>query len=76
MYGELPFQPTRDKNSEPAPLYIDTDAFVEYGGMYIFSRAEISNAEALGLEFINDFDSEESLYHIYVYQAVEETENG
>lgn len=76
LYGELPFQPTRDKNSEPAPLYIDTDAFVKYGGMYILSRAEISNAEALGLEFINDFDSEESLYHIYLYQAVEETENG
>lgn len=69
LYGTLSYIPTINKNIEPEPLYIDTSEFKKYGGEYIFSRAAISNADELGLSFIKDYDSEDSIYHIYLYKA-------
>ena len=69
LFGELGYSPTKDKTEDSYPLFIDTEAFEKYGGKYILSRAEISNAEDIGLTFLNDYDSEESMYHIWLYEA-------
>ena len=71
LFGSLNYEPTRKKCNpdEQYPLYIDVEQFKKYKGKYILSRASISNAEEIGLEFVNDYDAEESLYHIYLYQV-------
>lgn len=69
LFGELSFDPTRNKNEKPTPLYIDVEALKKYGGEYILSRAEIANSDELGITFMDDYDMEGSLYHIYLYQV-------
>lgn len=69
LYGELSYVPTRDKNVVPVPLYINTVAYKNLGGKYILSRAPISNAEDLKLEFVKDYNREDSLYHVYLYSV-------
>lgn len=69
LFGDLPYTPTRDKNVAPVPLYINTAAFKDLGGKYILSRAPILNAEELKLDFVKDYDREDSIYHIYLYSA-------
>lgn len=69
LFGELPYNPTKKKTTEEYPLYIDVEAFKKYGGKYILSRAQISNAEEIGLDYINDYNRETSIYHIWVYEA-------
>lgn len=76
LYGELPYDPWRIKEVEPAPLYINTKAFNELGGKYILSRTPISNADELGISFVRDYDREDSLYHIYLYSTILETTSG
>lgn len=75
LYGELPFYPWTDKEAAPSPLYINTDAFQKLGGKYILSRAEISNADELGISFVNDYEREDSFYHIYLYRVKTEGKN-
>ena len=69
IYGTLGFAPSKDKNIKPVNLYINADALKKYGGKYILSRAEIANYKEQGLEFIRDYDSDRSLYHIYLYSV-------
>lgn len=71
LYGDLDYQPTRIKctEDESYALYINVDAFKKYKGKYILSRGLISNSNEIGLEYINDYDNEKSLYHIYLYEA-------
>jgi hypothetical protein len=66
--SELSFGPTRNKNTVPVKLNIDMDVFKnDFNGKYILSRAKIANADELGLQFINKFDNDKSIYTIYVY---------
>ncbi len=67
LYGSLSYIPTINKDVLAEPLYIDVNKFKSYGGKYIFSRALISNADELGISFINDYDNDSSLYHIFLY---------
>ena len=69
LFGELSYEPDRNKEQDPYPLYINTDAFVKFGGKYILSRAPISNAEDIGLAFVSDYERENSIYHIYLYMV-------
>ena len=69
LFGALCYNPTKNKPSSAFPLYIDTEAFKKYGGKYILSRARISNSDELGLVYVNDYDSEEGIYHIWLYEA-------
>lgn len=69
IFGPLSYEPTKEKNVEPTNIYIDVEAYKKYGGKYILSRAEIANANNQGLYFINDYDSEDSMYHIYLYSV-------
>jgi hypothetical protein len=66
----LSYRPVRDKNTSPVELHIDMNVFTkDFHGAYILSRAEISNAHELGLLFIKRYDSEDSIYTIYLYKA-------
>ena len=69
IFGPLDFAVTRDKNAEPTDIYIDVEVYKKYGGKYVVSRAEISNAEEQGLSFIKDYDSDNGIYHMYLYEA-------
>lgn len=71
LYGELSYEPTKQKEVIAYPLYIDPEALKEHGGQYILSRAPISNADDLNIIYINEYDMEDSLYHIYLYSLDE-----
>jgi hypothetical protein len=64
------YDPTRNKNVPPVDLHIDMNVFREvFDGKYILSRAEIANADELGLLFVKRYDDDESIYTIYVYKT-------
>jgi len=66
---DIGFEPTRKKADSPVELFINTEAFQNLGGVYILSRAEISNIEDLDLSFVEYFSSDSSIYEIYVYKV-------
>jgi len=41
----------------------------DFNGVYILSRAEISNSDALGLDLVKRYYDEKSIYTIYLYQC-------
>lgn len=71
LFGEIGYLPSRQKYSieETHPLYIDGEEFKHYRGKYILSRTAISNADELELKFVKAYDSEDSLYCIYLYET-------
>ena len=69
--SNLPYQPTRLKHEEPITLRIDMEVFrKEFDGKFIISRAPISNAVALGVEYLGEWDSKEGVYTMYVYKTI------
>jgi hypothetical protein len=67
--SELSYLPTKDKNTLPVKLNIDMNVFRNgFNGVYILSRAEISNSDALGLYLVKRYYDEESIYTIYLYK--------
>lgn len=50
-------------------IYIDIDAFRKLGGVYIFSRIKLTNAEETGLTLAGTYTHERSPYTLYVYQV-------
>jgi hypothetical protein len=70
--SDLNYGPTRDKNTSPVHLNINMDVFKnDFNGKYILSRTEISNSGDLGLNLVKQYYDNESIYTIYVYQAVD-----
>jgi len=68
--SELSDEPTRDKDTPPVKLNIDMEVFKnDFNGVYILSRAEISNSDALGLDLVKRYYDEKSIYTIYLYQS-------
>jgi hypothetical protein len=68
--ADLSFEPTRNKDTSPVALNIDMNVFKnDFGGTYILSRAEISNSNDIGLELVNRYYDEESIYTIYLYKT-------
>lgn len=63
------YLPSRNLTLPDSNLYIDTEAFKALNGVYLFSRFEISNAEALSLDCIGCFTDDASPYTMYVYKA-------
>ena len=47
-------------------IYMDTEAFRELGGEYIFSRIKLSNADEAGLRLLRSYTAQDS-YTVYVY---------
>ena len=66
---DVSFGPYRTSEVTKADMLIDADVFREMGGKYVFSRVEISNADALGIEQIGVYENEKSPYTIYVYET-------
>ena len=59
----------RDYEYTDEDLYIDLDAFKDWGGRYIFSRVELNNAKEVGLDLIDEYSDESSPYTIYLYKT-------
>lgn len=66
--GENVPSPFRTFQLEDRRLMIDTDAFKELGGTYVFSRIEISNDHDLGLTLIKKYEDTSLPYSLYIYQ--------
>lgn len=66
---EISYNPTKAPHNSSITLRIDPLVFKEMKGVYIFSRAEISNYTELGLEYNGAYTGENSPYVIYVYKA-------
>ena len=60
---------SRDKNLKIWNLNFNTQAFKELGGRYVFSGLEIVNANKTGLSLLNIYNSPQSFWKIYVYEA-------
>ncbi|RUS46129.1 DUF6044 family protein [Cohnella sp. AR92] len=59
----------KDSGKEIHQLELDTEAFKAMGGQYIFSAVPIRNADEDGLRLLKTFDSSESAWRVYLYQA-------
>lgn len=58
----------KKQNFKYENLELDTDKMAALGCEYIFSAAEIVNAESMELTFEGRFDTEESIYEIWLYR--------
>jgi hypothetical protein len=67
---ELSETPARSRVHTPVTLHINVEAFRNLGGRYILSRAEIGNAEELGLRHIRHYSNNKALYEIFAYEAL------
>lgn len=66
----LDYAPTRVRNVEPVILNIDISVFRdEFRAKYIFSRAEIENADTLSLHLVRIYDNPDSIYKIFLYSV-------
>lgn len=70
IYNEnLSFQPTTEKKHEPVNFDVDMEILRnDFKCHYILSRAEIANAKEQNLKLKGIFDSDKSLYKIFVYE--------
>lgn len=64
------YAPLRNLEISDHNLYIDSAAFREMGGKYIFSRIEITNADELALSLRGIYTQETSPYTIYLYEII------
>ena len=48
-------------------IYIDTDAFKDLGGKYIFSRYELTNASDKGIELVKRYVADDVPYDVWLY---------
>lgn len=62
------YEPLRYLDISDPNLYIDSDAFRDMGGKYIFSRLEIANAQELALSLRGTYTHEDSPYTIWLYE--------
>lgn len=62
------WNPVRTMCCTESELCIDSEAFKQLGGKYIFSRIDISNDKELGLDLIGTFEHTESPYTIWVWK--------
>jgi hypothetical protein len=69
---EIPdFLSTKEKGRTINHLEIDTQAFKDLGGRFIFSAAEIVNYQEENLKFFGDFEDKDSAWRIYVYEVID-----
>jgi hypothetical protein len=68
--SQIGYGPTRNKDHSPVELKIDMEVFRnDFDGVYILSRAEVSNSDELGLDLVRRYYDDESIYTIYLYQC-------
>ena len=61
---------TKDKKTVIRALDLNTNAFSELGGEYIFSAVEIKNYKENHLNFEKVFENEKSPWRIYLYKTI------
>lgn len=61
----------KKQNFRYEDLELNTEKMAELGCEYLFSAAQIVNAEEIGLHLEGRFDTEESLYEIWLYRIGE-----
>lgn len=66
---DLSYNPNRERFEQEVPLYMDMEQFRKMGGVYVFSRAKLSNGSDLNLTEVGVFSDKESPYVIYVYRV-------
>ena len=59
----------KKQNFKYTNLELDTDKMAELGCEYLFSAAEIENAAEKGLQLEGVFETEESIYEIWLYRV-------
>ena len=65
--NEISYNPAKIMSQDEADMNIDPEVFRDMKGKYIFSRVRICNADALGIELLNQYQREGSPYTIYLY---------
>jgi hypothetical protein len=63
------FTVRKDSNIKINKLHLDTNALKNLGGRYIFSAVEIVNYQENNLEFLGEFNNENSAWKIYLYEV-------
>ncbi|WP_052402924.1 DUF6044 family protein [Methanococcoides methylutens] len=63
------FMVTKDKSTAIENLQLNTTAFKEMGGEYIFSAVEIKNHQENDLKYLKVFESTSSPWKIWLYQV-------
>lgn len=69
--GTNTWDPVRWLSVPDTKLYIDGRAFQNLGGVYVFSRIEISNVKEAGLVPAGVYTAGDSPYTIYLYRTAE-----
>ncbi len=69
IFGPLSYYPEKIKEIGPEDIYIDSEAYKRYDGKYVLSRTRIANADEQNLSFVNDYDSKDGIYHMYLYEV-------
>lgn len=64
------YEPIRNLIISDKNLYIDSNAFREMDGKYIFSRLELTNADELELSLRGIYTHKDSPYTIYLYETI------
>ena len=66
---EISCEPTREKYHTGVELLVDMDLLKNhYKCRYVLSRAELTNADEIGLYHVGTFDAKDSIYFIWVYE--------
>lgn len=68
LSDQLDHNPTKTPVDHAVPLNIDSEVFSELGGVFVFSRAELSNYIDLNFSFVNQYSMAPYPYVIYVYK--------
>lgn len=68
-FDTLTYVPSKGLTLPDNNLYIDTESFRALGGVYLFSRFEIANADELSLDCAGVYTEETSPYTLYVYRT-------
>ena len=63
---------TKEEDITVNDLTFNTEAMHNLGCDYLLSTVEIGNAEEIQLELLQEFEREDSIYHIYLYHFVSE----
>lgn len=67
--SELPYAPKKEAVDYSIKLKIDPIVFKEMNGVYVFSRAKLSNYAELDFSFVGEYSNDSSPYCIFVYKS-------
>lgn len=63
------YQYSKNSEKEINNLTLNVDQLKAMGGQYVLSALPVNNSEQTGLRFLKEFESEESYWHVYLYEV-------